>query len=149
VLEWIQANLVGLPTPPALSLAEIYYREVSSGKADGSRDALWNGITPRIAMFKRLFHELKARHSPSQFVEAMYQSGIDGKVLESLPEAVLIPLRDIIAACQPMPPMTWSDELLELVDRTDVSLILTEGKHSLLSVSNILVSLCPIIRMLD
>ncbi|KAI0909592.1 hypothetical protein F4823DRAFT_594038 [Ustulina deusta] len=80
---------------------------------------------PRIKMFDDLFRRLEShKQSPACFVEAIHQSGITSLVLESLPEAVLVPLRDAIAQCQPNPSPGWSTGILELVDRADVDSIL-------------------------
>ncbi|KAI1305134.1 hypothetical protein F5Y03DRAFT_356601 [Xylaria venustula] len=85
---------------------------------------------PRIKMFDDLFRKLGSqKQSPTRFVEAIHQSKITNLVLESLPEAILVPLRDAIAQCQPNPPPGWSTELLELVDRADVDSILLPLNH--------------------
>ncbi|TGJ84610.1 hypothetical protein E0Z10_g4140 [Xylaria hypoxylon] len=60
---------------------------------------------PRIKMFDDLFKKLgSSKESPTCFVEAMHQSGLKSIVLESLPETILVPLRDAITQCQPNPP---------------------------------------------
>ncbi|KAJ8125831.1 hypothetical protein O1611_g7807 [Lasiodiplodia mahajangana] len=87
--------------------------------------ALVSSHLPRIKMFSNLFQLLELNEpSPTYFVEAMHQSMITNVVLESLPEAILVPLRDAIAQCQPSPPPEWSKGILELVDRADVGSIL-------------------------
>ncbi|KAI1744858.1 hypothetical protein F4680DRAFT_443337 [Xylaria scruposa] len=79
----------------------------------------------RIKMFDELFRKLDSnRHSPTAFVQAIHQSEITSKILESLPEAILVPLRDAITQCQPNPPPEWSRGILELIDRADVGSIL-------------------------
>jgi len=72
-------------------------------------------------------------------VEAMRDCGFTSLVLETLPEAVLAPLLDAISLCQPHPPSQWSHELLELVNRSDISLILSSEKRPRLATSSILV----------
>lgn len=62
-------------------------------------------------------------------------------MLETLPEAVLVPLQDAISLCQPHPPATWTDELLSLVKRTDISLVLSPEKRRRPAASKILVSI--------
>lgn len=91
-------------------------------------------------MFKRFFNLIKANTTAVQMVEAMKECGLTNHVLETLPEAILIPLQDAIALCQPHPPSSWSDEMLDLVKRTDISLILTSNKRHRPAMSNILVS---------
>jgi anaphase-promoting complex subunit 1 len=124
-----------------LTLADIYNTTAArTFKGEAAGDSRWDLITPRTMIFKSFFQELGLKRSPSQFVEAMYASGIDSKVLETLPEAVLTPLRDAISACQCQPPTTWSKDLLELVDRSDISLVLDPEKHLQHPAANILVS---------
>lgn len=92
-------------------------------------------------MLKRLFTQLKPRRSPAETVEAIHKAGITLKVMETLPEALLVPVRDAIARCQPHPPTTWTSELFELVNRSDMNLILTSTKPVRSHTAQILV--CP------
>ena len=85
-------------------------------------------LTPRTYIFKRLFTLLKPKRSPVDTVEAIHKAGITSKVMESLPEALLVPIRDAISQCQAHPPTTWPSELFELVGRSDMNLILTSRK---------------------
>lgn len=113
VMDWIQSCLARKPV--AYGLPEI--------SGSGSSPVL-----SQIKLFVRLFEALRAKpDSPVGFVEAMYESGVTPMVLESLPEAVLVPLQDAIAQCQARPPSTWSKDLLELVDRNDIREILSAG----------------------
>ncbi len=61
-------------------------------------------------------------------VVAMHQCGFTPQILETLPEAILAPLQDVIFRCQPNPPSTWSKDLLKLVNRTDIGAVLQPGK---------------------
>jgi anaphase-promoting complex subunit 1 len=111
VLDWIQRNLSQddkLATAmPATSIV------------------LAPSHLPRIHIFDRLFRRFELGiHSPTSFVEAIHESGITNFILESLPEAILVPLRDAITQCQACPPPGWSTGLLELVNRADVDAIL-------------------------
>lgn len=95
-------------------------------------------------MFKRLFEKLTPKTNSVGIVEAMHSAGIDSRVLETLPEAVLTPLKDSIARCQARPPPSWPKDLLELVNRGDVSMILAPSKKLDKSSASILVSIaCP------
>ncbi|RYP39610.1 hypothetical protein DL768_010699 [Monosporascus sp. mg162] len=79
---------------------------------------------PRITVFEKLARTLSTgRKSPVEFVEAMHESGLSPFVLDTLPDAVLVPLRDAIVQCQGNPPSTWSKDLLDLVKRSDVGAI--------------------------
>ncbi|RYC55064.1 hypothetical protein CHU98_g11144 [Xylaria longipes] len=96
---------------------------------------------PRIKMFDDLFRKLDSnRQSPTAFVQAIHQSDITSKILESLPEAILVPLRDAITQCQPNPPPEWSRGILELIDRADVGSILVPMNSHRNYSTNVLVS---------
>lgn len=79
---------------------------------------------PRTFMFKKFFSSLTGATSHVQVVELMSKCGINVEVLETLPEAVLTPLKDAISMCQSRPPTTWSKELLALVHRSDIATML-------------------------
>jgi anaphase-promoting complex subunit 1 len=111
VMDWIQSCLVEKSASRELPDASL---------------SVPSPVLPQIKLFARLFKALRTKpDSPVGFVEAMYESGITPVVLESLPEAVLVPLQDAIAQCQARPPSTWSKDLLELVDRNDVRAVLS------------------------
>ncbi|KAL7619397.1 Anaphase-promoting complex subunit 1 [Parahypoxylon ruwenzoriense] len=113
VFDWIRAGLSQEPGSPVTT------PPIRSAMAS---------VVPRIGMFENLFQKLTLRSkSPTDFVEAMHQSGIVSVVLGSLPECVLVPLQDAIAQCQPSPPSRWSKGLLNLVDRSDVGSVLTRS----------------------
>jgi anaphase-promoting complex subunit 1 len=79
-------------------------------------------------MFEKLFSRLGAMTHRSEAVVAMHECGFNPQVLETLPEAVLTPLQDMISICQPNPPPSWPKELLALVSRTDMSGVLQPTK---------------------
>jgi len=79
-------------------------------------------------MFERLFASLKTATHRLEAVAAIHHCGFTPQILETLPEAILTPLRDIISTCQPNPPPSWPKELLALVGRTDVSSVLQPTK---------------------
>ncbi|KAI3325610.1 hypothetical protein HD806DRAFT_490767 [Xylariaceae sp. AK1471] len=111
VLDWIQKKLT--------------HDEKLIMAVPTTSTALAPSHLPRIMIFDHLFRKLESnRHSPTCFVEAIHESGVTNVILESLPEAILVPLRDAITQCQPCPPPGWSTGLLELVNRTDVDAIL-------------------------
>ncbi|KAI1126993.1 hypothetical protein F5Y10DRAFT_201927 [Nemania abortiva] len=112
VLDWVEKGLSQGRKPPTA--------------IPTTSTALVSSHLPRIKMFDDLFRMLELnKQTPASFIEAMHQSMITNVVLESLPEAILIPLRDAITQCQPNPPPEWSARILELVDRADVSSILS------------------------
>ncbi|KAI5467092.1 putative 20S cyclosome subunit [Mariannaea sp. PMI_226] len=129
VLEWIQGRFVGdrkmhYPTP-----ADIYYGRARLSETEKSQDGRWDLILPRTLMFKQFLRHIRPSTSASQIVETMHDAGITTFVLDTLPEAVIVPLQDAISLCQPHPPSTWSKDLLELVKRSDINVILAPGKR--------------------
>lgn len=94
---------------------------------------------PRTLMFKKYFKTMKADSTAVQMVEAMRGCDITKQVLETLPEAILVPMNDAISLCQPHPPSTWSKDLLNFVKRGDISLIQAQGKPPRPVTSHILV----------
>lgn len=79
-------------------------------------------------MFKRLFSFLTPNTTHMEVVELMYRCGFTVDVLETLPEAVLTPLKDAISMCQSRPPTAWTKELLALVHRSDIATMLKRHK---------------------
>lgn len=140
ILEWIQCCFIGLRGQHYVTPADIFYAATQLSESDNMIDSRWDSILPRTMIFKRFFGLVKSNATAGQIVEAMKDCGLTGHVLGTLPEAILIPLQDAIALCQPHPPSSWSDEMLELVKRTDISLILTSSKRPRLAMSSILVS---------
>ncbi|KAK8855444.1 20s cyclosome subunit (apc1) [Apiospora arundinis] len=127
VFDWIQGNLM-----QDSSLEQNLPTIASNMSAN---------VLPRITVFDRLFHHLKLKgDTPMGVVEAMHDSGITHMFLESLPEAVLVPLQDAIAQCQARPPPAWSKELLALVDRSDVGSVLTITDQQRLASTNLMAS---------
>lgn len=143
VVNWIQSRLTGERRVPYITPADIYYAGSQLSEAEKSQDRRWEFILPRTLMFKQFFKYMKPSTSAVQMVEAMRDAGITPLILDTLPEAILAPLRDAISLCQPHPPTSWSKDLLELVDRRDISLILAPGKQAKPSASKILVRSQP------
>ncbi len=113
---------------------------VGDVERDVSKDSPWNIIIPRTLMFMRFFQQFRLRSDAVGIVEAVYESGMNNNILETLPEAILIPFKDAISRSQARPPVSWSRELLELVDRSDISLILKPGRKPQTGNSNVMVS---------
>lgn len=143
VVNWIQSRLTGERRVPYITPADVYYAGSQLSEAEKSQDRRWESILPRTLMFKQFFKFMKPSTSAVQMVEAMRDAGITPLILDTLPEATLSPLRDAISLCQPHPPTSWSKDLLELVDRRDISLILAPGKQPKPSASKILVRSKP------
>ncbi|KAG6010545.1 hypothetical protein E4U21_005898 [Claviceps maximensis] len=138
VLEWIQSRLSGVRGKPCLTPGDIYHASSRVSETEKLQDTRWDSITTRTLMFKRFFKMTKPTSTAVEMVEAMQDCGFTNYVLETLPEAVLVPLRDAISLCQPHPPSEWSEELLALVKRSDISLIVQPSKKPRHALANIL-----------
>lgn len=139
VFSWIQSRLIqddreSYPTP-----GDIFYVNSRLSQSDLSWDNRWDKIVPRTLVFKRFFRIMRRDPTAVEMVEAMQDCGMSSHFLETLPEAILVPLQDAISMCQPHPPSSWSSELLQLVNRTDISLALASSKVPRQTVNNILV----------
>lgn len=136
-------RLTGARKEHYITARDIFYASARLPENDRSLDHRWDAVFPRTFMFKRFFKLVRTHSNAVQMVEIMRECGIAPYVLETLPEAVLVPLRDAISLCQPHPPTGWSTDLLDLVNRTDISLLLKPGQKPRSSTSNILVCFPP------
>ncbi|KAJ3493163.1 hypothetical protein NLG97_g4911 [Lecanicillium saksenae] len=129
VLEWVQNKLVTqrgtYPSP-----AEIYSQTASISGHDKEDDDRWDVILPRTMMLIKFFKALEINPTAAEMVETMQAQGFTSAILESLPEAILVPLQDAISLCQPRPPKGWPDSLLKLIKRSDMSSLLVSKKAS-------------------
>lgn len=98
----------------------------------------WMRLTPRTLLFDKLFSLMLPNWSAVQFVEALFAVGVDTLLLETLPEAILIPLQEALAECQPEPPTTWSEKLLAMAGREDVKMLLNPAQRPQVAQSNLL-----------
>jgi anaphase-promoting complex subunit 1 len=130
-----------------LTARDIFYASARLPESDRGHDRRWDAVFPRTFMFKRFFKLVKSHSTSVQMVEMMRECGISSYVLETLPEAVLVPLRDAISLCQPHPPTGWSTDLLDLVNRSDISLLLKPSQKPRSAASNILVCVKQLIRI--
>lgn len=58
---------------------------------------------------------------PSETIEALAACGLTSVVLETLPDAIVAPLREAMSRCQSSPPTTWPTSLLQLIGREDLA----------------------------
>ncbi|KAM7203175.1 hypothetical protein V8F20_004117 [Naviculisporaceae sp. PSN 640] len=128
VLTWIQAHVNNHAGHDFLMLPQVYAGATGDSSKDSPRTELWESLTPRTFMFKRLFSQLKSTRNHVEIVVAMHNCGLTPQILETLPEAVMIPLQDLIFLCQNNPPPSWPKSLLALVNRTDICGILQPNK---------------------
>ncbi|KAM3494526.1 hypothetical protein MY3957_002249 [Beauveria namnaoensis] len=138
ILEWVQSRLVtqqGIYPSPA----EFYSHDADMSGQDSDDDGRWEAILPRTMMLKRFFGALEINSSPAEMVETMQAQGFTNSILESLPEAILVPLQDAISLCQPHPPTGWPDDLLKLIKRSDMSSLLSSKKATARTPSSLLI----------
>lgn len=140
ILEWIQLRLTGNRKEHYLTALDMFYATARLPESERAHDRRWDDVFSRTFMFKKYFRLVKARSTAVQMVEIMRHCGITPYVLETLPEAIVIPLRDAISLCQPHPPTGWSTDLLDLVNRSDISLLLKPGQKPRAVATSILVS---------
>lgn len=127
-MSWIQGHLTAKNAVAFPTLDQVHASIVASSSSDSLRAQLWNGITPRTFMFEKLFRLLPSVNNHVEMVVAMHDCGFTPQILETLPEAVLTPLQDVIYMCQPNPPPSWPKSLLSLVNRTDIGGVLQPAK---------------------
>lgn len=132
VLEWVQNQLI--------SHQGRYLSSIHAATNIQTQSSRWDDVLCRTMMFARLFTTISSKVTAVQMVEAMQRYGFTSYVLETLPEAVLVPLQDAISLCQPHPPKNWPASLLRLVKRSDMSSVLSSAKHPSQASSSILVS---------
>ncbi len=124
IFQWIQSQLTGESQDGYPTLADVYASSLTRmGQKGECSEGRWELITSRSFMFQRLFQLLETRNSHVSVVEAMNACGFSPPILDTLPVAVLAPLRDAISMCQSRPPPAWPKELLEYIGRDDISMV--------------------------
>ena len=128
ILTWIQGHLATGHGTEYPTLSDLYATATRDGFGGRLRKQLWESLTPRTMMFERLFARVGSTTRRFEVVAAMHECGFTPQILETLPEAILTPLQDVISICQPKPPPSWPKELLALINRTDVAGVLQPVK---------------------
>ncbi|PSR81947.1 hypothetical protein BD289DRAFT_484154 [Coniella lustricola] len=128
VFDWIESQFAGDQSVEFPTLADIYATIAQKPISADDAYRRWSSVMPRTFMFKRLFSYLTPDISHSGMVELMHRCGFTVEILETLPEAVLTPLKDAISMCQSRPPSAWPTELLSLVHRSDIATMLKQHK---------------------
>jgi anaphase-promoting complex subunit 1 len=128
ILTWIQGHLATGQGTEYPTLSDLYANTTGDTTGGPLRIQLWASLTPRTIMFERLFAHLGAATNRFEAVLAMHECGFTPHILETLPEAILTVLQDVISICQPNPPLSWPDDLLAFVGRTDMSGVLNPSK---------------------
>jgi anaphase-promoting complex subunit 1 len=119
IYDWIEGCLTR-NAAPFLTLGDI----IASRSGAGIAGSHWASLTPRTFFFMRYFAAIRPNSSSAEMVEALHASGVTSQILDTLPEAIMVPLREAIVDCQAQPPVSWDKDLLNLVDREDVNMFL-------------------------
>ncbi|ROW08743.1 hypothetical protein VPNG_06380 [Cytospora leucostoma] len=124
VYDWIQSQLAGDKSIGFPTLADVYAVVAQRNVSRDDTHRRWSSVMPRTSLFNKFFSSLTPSTTYVEVVELMNRCGFTVNILESLPEAVLTPLKDAISMCQARPPTAWSKELLALVHRSDIAVML-------------------------
>ncbi|KUI62408.1 Negative regulator of mitosis [Cytospora mali] len=124
VFDWIQSQLAGDKSLGFPTLADVYAVVTQRNVSNDDACRRWSSVMPRTFMFKKLFSSLTPTTTHVEVVELMNRCGFTADILETLPEAVLAPLKDAISMCQARPPTAWPKDLLALVHRSDIATML-------------------------
>ncbi|KAK4187333.1 hypothetical protein QBC35DRAFT_532579 [Podospora australis] len=127
VLNWIQEHLTTGGGGDYPTLSTVYTNATQDTVSGHLRKPLWASLTTRSLMFKRFFEIVGTSTRRHAMVVALHDCGFTPRILETLPEAILAPLQDVIFICQPNPSPSWPRDLLSLISRTDVSAVLRPG----------------------
>ncbi|KAI9707673.1 MAG: Anaphase-promoting complex subunit 1 [Candelina mexicana] len=132
IYDWIERSLNSHDQPSFLSLLDIVSPRASRtvhkhqiSPQPPRRGSLAN-LTPRTFQLTSLFTRLHGKFQPSdQSIEEMIQEGVSKRILETLPEGVVAPMREAIRRSQADPPTTWADRNLDLIGRDDLSMLIS------------------------
>ena len=128
VIDWIQACFITQQLTSYIGLPDLVASRTPRLK-HLINHSLWTLLTPRTLLFQRFFSLMSKDWAITEFVEALSEVGVDTHFLESLPEAILAPLREALAQCQSRPPTSWSKQLLSLISRDDLNTVLVPASR--------------------
>ena len=134
--EWIGNGLVGEVASSFYTLTDIKYDKSNGMVVDLQMEDHCSQLTPRTSIFKTLSciaedRSPLVRSKPASIVEAICKAGFTPHILDTLPEAILVPFREAIAACQSVPAISWGKKLLTMVGREDVNMLLFSKQERL------------------
>lgn len=141
IYDWIQTCLSCRTARPFITLPQFVASRSDSSRKNAQDSEQWIRLTPRTLLFEQLFSTIQPSWSPVQIVEALSSSGADLILLETLPEAILVPLQEAVVRSQAEPPVNWSKDLLALIGREDVTMLLKPGQRPRQMQSTLLVSI--------
>jgi anaphase-promoting complex subunit 1 len=125
IYEWLCSCLTREEQGSFMTLSDILPSS-SPGPLEIATKAVIGQLTPRLAILPELYTFVAApNRDPGEAVQFMIEHGIEASMLETIPEGILLPLRDAIAGCQDAPPTTWGKKELKLVGRDDLIMLLS------------------------
>ena len=130
ILQYIETTNMKPRTAPFISLLDV--ASSPEGEAAGKRSAeastaLLLGLTPRTVVIIDLLSS-HALETSEGLVTQMAAWGLSSSFIETLPESVAVPFRAAISSCQGQPSMSWSSDILEIIDREDVAMLEQHGR---------------------
>jgi len=137
IYDWFENSLTQSTKTSFITLTDVRNRTYNSN--DSTIEEQCTNLTPRTALFKRIFNALKSGASSVQIVEALYHSGFTTQILDTLPESVLVPFREALTDCQSRPQISWGRKLLSLVGREDVNMLLFSEQKERVAHASLLV----------
>jgi anaphase-promoting complex subunit 1 len=105
-----------------MTLTDVKNRTYNNGRSIVEEEL--SSITPRTSLFRKFFATVQPGASSIEIVEALYAAGFTTQILDTLPEALLVPFREALIDCQSRLQVSWGRELLRLVGREDVNMLL-------------------------
>ncbi|KAL1305993.1 hypothetical protein AAFC00_004126 [Neodothiora populina] len=125
IYEWIGQSLLKGNKEAYLTLEQIASIGATA-RSSSSRTRLEKEVLPRSCALQQLAGQFDRIGSlPETAVEVLAACGLTSRVIATLPEAVLAPIREAITRCQSKPPTTWPSNLLQFIGREDL-LVLAE-----------------------
>ncbi|KFY41300.1 hypothetical protein V495_04996 [Pseudogymnoascus sp. VKM F-4514 (FW-929)] len=122
IYDWIEKSLTVKTNTPFMALTDVKNRTYNNGGSTIEQES--SSITPRTSLFRKLFTVVPPSASSIEIVEALYAAGFTTQILDTLPEALLVPFREALIDCQSHLQVSWGRELLSLVGREDVNMLL-------------------------
>lgn len=124
IFEYVELSINETPAKPFLSMADL----ARSGRGV---DAEWlrktaGKLTPRTFAVTGYLSQVRTKRTAFKRAELLLHWGLDAQMLETLPDGITAPLHEAIAGSKANPPLSWNQELLDLVDRDDI--LMTKAK---------------------
>ena len=141
IYDWIEKSLIETNKPPFMTLTDVKNRTFHNCNSKIEEES--SSITPRTSLFKMLFTTVHPNMSSIEIVEALYMSGFTIQILDTLPEALLVPFKEALIDCQSRPQVSWGEKLLTLVGREDVNMLLFPKQKARVSYASPLVFCFP------